>query len=382
MKVTVLGGAGDMGRRAVRALGRYPELTEIVVADLDLDRARAVAAANGGAPRFVAARVDVTDRTGLVASLQGSDAVASAVGPFYRFEVPVAEAALAAGVDLVSLCDDHDAAEAVLELDERARAAGRRVITGLGWTPGLSNLLAKKGAAQLDRARAVHCAWAGSSADSRGFAVVLHTLHIFTGRVPSFQQGRPVRVPAGSGGVRLPFAPPLGDVTCFHVGHPEPLTLPRFIEGLEEVTLRGGLTEPFLNRLAVTVARLGLTATPGRKEALGRLIKRWLPLLERIGPKAVACSGLHIQVLGERGGEPWQVIYRVSDHMENLTGVPLAIGAVLLARRAVTQTGVMAPEAPGGPDPDAFLAELQQHGIRVEAADGPAAAGSAPSRRG
>ena len=50
---------------------------------------------------------------------------ASGIGPFYRYEARVARAAIEAGVPYVSICDDYDAAEAVLELDEEANAEGR-----------------------------------------------------------------------------------------------------------------------------------------------------------------------------------------------------------------------------------------------------------------
>lgn len=367
MRVIVLGGAGDMGQRAVRTLARYPELAQLTIADLHLARAQALAAELGGAPRVRAVAVDATDAAALVAAIRGHRVAVGAIGPFYKFEGPVAAAALAAGADYVSLCDDYDAARAVLDLHGRARAAGRRVITGLGWTPGLSNVLARRGVDQLERAEAVDIAWVGAAADSHGFAVIQHTIHIFTGRVPSFQDGRQVLVPAGSGRVRLEFPPPLGACTVFHVGHPEPVTLPRFIPGLRRVTLRGGLTEPFLNWLGLAISRLGLTNSVRKKDVLGRLIHRVLPALERIGPRGVACSGLRVEVRGERDGRPAAVVYRAADHMENLTGIPLAVGAMLLARGQVqAPPGVWAPEAPGAVDPSLFLAELEQHGVRVE----------------
>jgi lysine 6-dehydrogenase len=383
MKIVVLGGAGEMGRRAVRALATFPEVDQITVADLDLARAEALADDLGGRPRLRAVQVDAMDEDSLRAVLSGSDVAASAVGPFYLFERRVAAAAIAAGVDLVTLCDDHDATLAVLELDGEARRAGRRIVTGLGWTPGLSNMLALRGAALLDRAREVHIAWAGSNADSKGHAVMLHTLHIFSGHVPSFRNGAMTTVRAGSGGGLVTFPPPIGDVRCFHVGHPEPITLPRHLPGLEAVTLRGGLSEPFLTALARAVTWVGLADTPRKRSVLGRVIERALPVLERIGPPSVACSGLRVDVIGERGGRPAKVSFQAADRMENLTGIPLAIGAVLLGRGAIVAMGVMAPEAPGAVPPDLLLEELARHGVHVdERGDGADAAATRPPRTG
>lgn len=367
MRIIVLGGAGDMGQRAVRTLAACPAVRHLTIADRNATAAQALAAELGGPPRVVAQAVDATRPSDLVAALRGHDAAAGAIGPFYKFEVPLVQAATAARVPYVSLCDDYDAAQAALALDGAARDAGVRIITGLGWTPGLSNVLARRGIDWLDEPEAVDIAWVGSAADSQGYAVVLHTLHIFTGQVPSWQAGRPVRVPAGSGRVRRAFPPPLGEVEVFHVGHPEPVTLPRYFPGLREVSVRGGLTEPLLNTLGLLIPRLGLTASVRRKDLLGRLIFKLLPLLERLGPPGIPLSGLRVEVRGRRRGRPARAVFAVADHMDRLTGIPLAIGALALARGQVeAPPGVMAPEAPGCIDPGAFLRELAAHGVRVE----------------
>lgn len=365
MRAIVLGGAGDMGSRTVRTLAAYPEVEQLTVADINLGRAEVLVRSLGGEPRLRAVRVNADDPRHLSEVMAGHDVAASAIGPFYKYERKVAQAALVAGVDYVSICDDYDAAQAVLELDEEAQARGRRILTGLGWTPGLSNLLARRGADALDLTERIHIAWTGASADSKGYAVVLHTIHILTGLVPSYQQGRQITVPAGSGKVRVQFPKPLGAVTCFHVGHPEPVTIPRFIPGVQEVTLRGGLTEPFLNWLGLTIARLGLTNSVAKKDAIGTLIKKLLPTLEKIGPAGVPCSGLRVDVHGTKDGAPRHLVYTAADHMENLTGIPLAIGALFMGRGEVGPVGVLAPEARGALDVGRFLTELQRHGVQV-----------------
>ena len=365
MRIVVLGGAGDMGSRAARELGRAPEVEVLTVADRNLDRARQVATAIG--PRAQARPVDARDHAALTRLIAEHDVAVGAIGPFYLFEVRMARAAIEAGKPYVSICDDYDAAQAVLELDSEARQRGVTVLTGLGWTPGLSNVLARKGVEMLDRAREVHIAWCGASADSEGYAVVLHTMHIFTGRVPTFAGGTLRQVPAGSGRKVVTFPEPIGRVPVYHVGHPEPVTITRFIPGLQEVSLRGGLTEGFLNWLAVTVARLGLTATPGRKDALGRVIKPLLPVLEKVGKPARPLSAIHVEVRGEKDGRPARVELAAVDRMMNLTGVPLAIGALMLGRGQIRRPGVLAPEAEGAVPPDPFLEELAARGITVHA---------------
>lgn len=352
-----------MGSRAARELGRAAEVEVLTIADRNLEKAQQVAAAIG--PRAQACAVDARDHDALARLIAEHDVAAGAIGPFYLFEVQVARGAIDAGRPYVSICDDYDAAEAVLELDGEARQRGVTILTGLGWTPGLSNVLARKGVDMLDSAREVHVAWCGASADSEGYAVVLHTMHIFTGRVPTFSGGTMTRAAAGTGRKMVTFPDPIGAVPVYHVGHPEPVTIPRFIPGLQEVSLRGGLTEGFLNWLAVTVARLGLTATPARKDALGRVIKPLLPLLEKLGRPARPLSAIHVEVRGEKDGRPARVELAAADRMMNLTGVPLAIGTLMVGRGQIRRPGVIAPEAEGAVPPDLFLEELAARGITV-----------------
>ena len=361
MRIIVLGGAGDMASRAVRELAAEPEVTAVTVADYNLEGAQRLASELGS--KVSALHVDANDHTALVEVIRGHDAAASGIGPFYRYEARVARAAIEAGVPYVSLCDDYDAAQAVLELDGEARAAGVTVLTGLGWTPGLSNMLARKGAEQFDLVDEINVAWGSSASDSEGYAVILHTLHIFSGLVPSFQKGRLFNIPAGSGKEGILFPPPVGRVNCYHVGHPEPVTLPRFLPGVRTVTLKGGLSEQPLNDLAIWLARLRLTDSPAKKDVLGQIIKAALPFLSKLGQAEEPCSAVRVDVGGWADGVYRQVSYGAAAHMPELTGLPLAIGAWMLARGDVHMPGVIAPEA--CIEPEAFFAELERRGVTV-----------------
>lgn len=361
MKIVVLGGAGDMASRAVRELASEPKVASVTVADCNLPSAERLAADLGD--KVKAVQVDANDHDDLVNTIRGHDAAASGIGPFYRYEVKTARAAIEAGVPYTSLCDDYDATQDVLELDEAAKAAGVTVLTGLGWTPGLSNILALKGAGQFDLVDEINVAWGSSASDSEGYAVILHTMHIFTGRVPSFHKGRLVNLPAGTGKEVILFPPPVGRVNCYHLGHPEPVTLPRYLPSVRTVTLKGGLSEQPLNDLAIWLGRLRLTDTSAKKDVLGQIIKATLPLLSKLGEADVPYSAVRVDVGGWTEGVYRQVSYGAAAHMDDLTGLPLAIGALMLARGDIHVPGVIAPEACLEPDP--FLAELDRRGITI-----------------
>lgn len=132
-RVLALGGAGGMGRYAVRTAAAYDFVGEIVVADLDL--ARATAFAEGAGPKVRAAEVDVSDATSLASAMEDVDVVLNTVGPFYRFGVPVLRAAIAAGVDYLDINDDWEPTLEMLDLAPEAEAAGVTAVVGWGRAP-------------------------------------------------------------------------------------------------------------------------------------------------------------------------------------------------------------------------------------------------------
>jgi saccharopine dehydrogenase-like NADP-dependent oxidoreductase len=125
MRVVVLGGAGGMARPAIERAGRLDGIDEVVVADLDGDRAAAVAAAVGGPTRWEV--VDATDGAGLTALLDPADVVMNFVGPYYRFGVGPLRAAVDAGCHYLDVCDDW---EPTLELLDLSPAAAPRSTDG------------------------------------------------------------------------------------------------------------------------------------------------------------------------------------------------------------------------------------------------------------
>lgn len=365
MRVIALGGAGDMCSFAVRDLARQEDVTEIMIADFDSDKASALAKELGAKCKSM--KVDANNESELVRAIDGYDVAVSGIGPFYKYEHKVARGALEAGVDYVSICDDYDAAESVLKLDERAKKKGVTILTGLGWTPGISNVLARMGADRLDDVEEIAVAWGGSASDSEGYAVILHTIHIFTGFVPSFQHGRKKMVQAGGDREKVVFPEPVGEMYVYNLGHPEPVTIPRFIN-VKNVTLKGGLSEEELNQVARYLNKARLTSTTRRKDIMGKTVKALGPLLFKLGQPDKPCSAIRVDVTGMKGGAWQHITYGAADHMNALTGIPLSIGALMLGRGFIAEKGVQAPES--CVDPGLFLAELGKRDVKVYEGEG------------
>jgi saccharopine dehydrogenase-like NADP-dependent oxidoreductase len=365
MRIVVLGGCGSMGQGVVEDLVAYTD-AHVIIADYRVQYAQEYASRLGA--RASAALVDANDPASLAAVFDGADAAVGAVGPFYRYALPMATAAVQAGVHYVDLCDDYGPVEQMLALHEAAKAAGVTVITGLGWTPGITNLMCRAGAEQMDDVDELKMAWAGGGQGPSGLAVLMHVFYAFAGKVPTYKDGQWISVAAGSGREAVDFGHGIGRLTVFHCGHPEPLTLPRYV-GVRSVSLKGTLTPAWNNLLSDTFVRLwlqllygvGITRTHQRIERLAKLVHG---MERRFGTVDVPYAAARVDVIGSCKGRPCTRSYRVKDEMQRLTGIPAAIGAHLLAQGQVEQRGVFAPE--GCLDGQAFFQELAKRRIEVE----------------
>ncbi|MGB9777564.1 MAG: saccharopine dehydrogenase family protein [Anaerolineae bacterium] len=357
MKVIVLGGAGDMGSQTVETLARHPEVRRITIADRNVAGAEALACRlTGSGPEVLVRPMDARNHADVVEALRGHDVAASALGPFYRFEMPLVRAAIEAGVDYVSICDDWIAAKQVVEeLDTLARQRGRRIVVGLGTSPGLSNLAAAYLARQMDQPLRVTITVYQPPEAGQGMAVLQHVLFIFGGPAPVWRDGQLEMVRAGRI-VREVELPMVGRMRVWNAGHAEPVTLPRHFPTLEEVTFLmsvGAWTHLFL-----WLGRLRLTATPERIDRVANVLARLLPTPKAGMPEPP--GALRVDVEGIREGQPVHRMLCGVGQMRPATGVPLALGAVMLARGQVltTEGGVYGPEAII--DPVALLRGLRE----------------------
>jgi len=363
MRFVVLGGAGDMGNQAVRTLASYPNVSEVMVAELNLAAAQELAAELGSVVQ--ACRVDATDHQALVETIRGYDVALGFVGPFVYFEGPLVRAAIEAGVHYVSIADDYEAAREALALGEAAKKAKVTVLTGLGNCPGLTNLMAKKGALAMGQPRRIHIAWFGGADDAGGYANYRHAVHIFCGKVPSFRDGREVLVRSGSGKEMVQFPPPCCRLPVYHTGHAEPVTIPANIAGLETVTLKGGIWPAWLARAGILLERVGLVRGERSQRFWAGFFYRLLP---RLPAGKCTVSGFRVDVYGEQDGGQAHRWYTCVGRMKNITSIPAALGAVMLAQGEISERGVFAPEAVIDPGP--FLARLEPLGVKVEEHEG------------
>ena len=142
-----------MGLGAAFDLAHSPDVEAVTVADLDIERARAVAASVKSG-KLRPARIDVADYAEVVELMRGHDAAISCVTYFHNLRL--ARAAVEARVSFCDLGGNNAVAAEELALDEAARAAGINIIPDCGLAPGMVSVLVAHGAQAFDELEAIH----------------------------------------------------------------------------------------------------------------------------------------------------------------------------------------------------------------------------------
>lgn len=357
MRVVVLGGAGGMGRAAVRVAAELDFVREVVVADRHLAGAEEVAARHRGKAR--PARVDVRDAHALAGLLDGVDVVMNASGPFFELGVPVLEGAITAGTHYLDICDDWEPTLEMLALDARAKARGVTAVLGIGASPGLTNLLAVMATRALQRPRELLTGWSIDGAEEttggrkslsdEPSAALVHWMQQLSGKIRIHSGGEAtLEKPLQRREIDFPN---IGRIAVWTVGHPEAVTLPRVFAGLQACAnvMTGANERTFagLRALQTLVDRKILSLKQAARE-LGKSDNDSVAERRRSGAVADRPS-LFGWARGEKAGRA--VISAASlrglppGGMAGATGVPLGLALHLFAQAATRPpVGVLTPE--------------------------------------
>ena len=353
MRVAVLGAAGTIAPAIVRDLADSREVADLLLLDLDEDRARAVAATHGGR-RAAARRADA--RRGLAAQLDGVDVLVNSAS--YRVNVDAMRGCLEAGCHYLDLGGLYWMTGRQLELDDELRAAGLLGILGIGSSPGKTNVMAALAVRRLgERPERIDVVAAGRDLDPPdGFSVPysLRTLlDELTMRPVVVEDGRAQELePLSEGGlVRLPE--PIGEAETIHTLHSEVRTFPESF-GCRRARFRLSLAPELLGRLRALAG-----ATDGEIEAAAGTV---LP------PSPRTVSVHLVEVEGQSGR-----VVRVTAVTHPVdawglgggvvsTAAPAAAAVRLLGRGQIDARGALPPER--CLEPDLLLPELERRSCR------------------
>ena len=368
-KIMVLGGAGAVGSVAARTLASKAYFSDIVIGDINLDLAGKIAE-EMESPIVSVQKVDVRDPEGLRDAIKDCSVVLNCSGPFYKFAVPVLKAVIDTGVNYVDICDDVDVTLDILRMDGAAIRNNVKALIGMGSSPGITNLLAKFAAdTLLDSTDSIDIFHAHGGEPVEGEGVIAHRFHCMSIEIPMFLDEKLTYVNYFSEegmALRQTFTfPVVGEVPLYPYPHPEQVTLPNHIR-CSRVTNKGTVLPNEYYNLTRDICRLGMHSREpldvgGREVApydvsVAFILKERDRILKEteFGPQRGCVS---IIVKGMRHEEYREYRFHLASMSQALgegTGIPAAIGAILMQTGRVRGKGVMPPEA--CVDPADFLA--------------------------
>jgi lysine 6-dehydrogenase len=363
-RILVLGAGGAMATVAVEDLLRRTS-HELVLADLSVERLEPLRSRQ---PDRVHTRVvDVRDGRVLASAVADVDAVLNAT--YMRYAVSVARAAIDAGVHLVDLGSYDETTLELLALDEHARRAGCRVVPGSGASPGLIALLGRHGADQLTSVRSIELYSHLNDPIGMSPGIVLTRFESSVGDAPVLEDGVLRRRPCFADGRTVDFPAPIGPIRVHHLPHPEPITLPRYVD-VQDVTYMLGYGDEE-ERLVRALRDLGFHSDEpvavGDVSVSPAAFAAAVIGARGIEPARETVNAKHVVVTGARDGVDIELIYDLvvrcvgESASALLTGVCAAIGLDLVAQGG--PVGVVPAE--GAFDPPVFLRALAERGIAI-----------------
>jgi lysine 6-dehydrogenase len=374
MKILVLG-SGRMGLGAAYDLAHSPEVESVTVADIEIERARAVVE-KVSSPKLTAAPVDVTDYKQTIELMRGHDAAISCV--VYHFNLILAQSAIEARVNFCDLGGNNEVVDAELALDEEARKAGINIIPDCGLAPGMVSVLVAHGAARFESLEAIHIRVGGLPQKPKpplNFQIVFSVeglINEYIERARVIRGGKIVEVESLTEIESLDF-PPIGKLEAFQTSGGTSTLPETFLGRLQELDYKTIRYPGHCDKFKLLID-LGLTSseeisvnthvTP--REVFGEMLQRRLPADE---PDLVL---IRIEFVGNRDGKRQTLVYDILDRFDKSTGLSAmmrttafsaSIIAQMMARGETTRKGAQPLERCIPPEP--FVAALAKRNINI-----------------
>ncbi|HEX6938070.1 MAG TPA: saccharopine dehydrogenase C-terminal domain-containing protein [Longimicrobiales bacterium] len=388
-------GAGLQGSACAYDLLQNGEVERVTVADLNTAALPSFLERYRGDARLELVSLDARDEASVLQVMAGKDACMNAL-PYY-FNLDMARLAIQAEVHYSDLGGNTEIVFRQIELDAEARARGVSVIPDCGLAPGMVNILAAAGIAELDEPETVKIRVGGLPQDPEpplNYQIVYSlegVLDYYTTLSWVLRDGAPTQVEALTEIEPVAFPEPVGTLEAFHTAgglSTMPWTYEGKLRTMEYKTLR----YPGHAEIMKAIRDLGLLDLEpirvGEQEVVPRkaFIAAVEPKLRK--PHGRDLVALRVEATGRKDGRPHRIVYDLLDYfdeatgisaMERTTGFSLSITGQMQARGQVARTGVCTPDqcVLAGP----YIEELGRRGIRIRkrASESEAAASAARS---
>ncbi|MBF8248829.1 MAG: hypothetical protein HW374_1629 [Bacteroidetes bacterium] len=367
-----------MGSALAYDLARSKSVEAITLADQDLKRPESVAAKiNSKSIRPVLLDVNLFDD--VVATMEGHDCAFGAVS--YRFNYALSKAAIQTGVHYCDLGGNDEVVQRQLTLDALAKQKNVAIVANCGLAPGLSNVLAARGAELFDSVESMSMRVGGLPQHPKpplNYQLVFSVeglINEYSGRSAVIRSSKISDVETMTEIEPIDFPPPFGTLEAFHTSGGTSL-LPTMFEGkvreLNYKTIRyKGHCEKFKALLDLDFASNEPLTLGSRvfteKEIFFELLRRKLPFT---GPDVVL---LRVSIIGKKQGRKQTLTFNLvdfQDESDNITAMmrttsfPTSVIGQFLVQNQIKQRGVMTPEQCVPLEP--LLTELNNRGIHIK----------------
>lgn len=373
MKVIVLGGVGAVGIEASRDLVEYSDFDEIMIADIDIKKAKAFKREVKDR-RVEIMRIDVRNQDELRNALKQYDIVTNAL-PF-EFDDIVTKWAVKLGLHGTDIATS----EYQLSLDSKAKEKGITFVPGIGATPGTTNLMAKKGVQMLDEVEEIEIFWAAFRCTAPSPGLLYTTIWEFDPKLEErviYENGQYKQVPPFVGNKEVDFHEWIGKRTTVIVPHSETKTLPMLVPNIKRIVVRGTWPDETMELLKVLLYFGFYENKPVNFDGVSikpmSFIYRFLLHNQYAKKTKVWGYGLVVHVYGKKNGR--KALVKIKNwHPKpeewggerayfKPIGIPLSIGTQFIAKGKVAGPGVLPPEL--AYEPDEFFEELHKRKIKI-----------------
>jgi len=376
MKIIVLG-CGNIGSVAAKDLAGNLRSAEIVMSDVDKSRAKE-AASRIGRDNVSWIQTDASNYRELVKNIGEFDLAVGSLPGVMGYKA--CEASIAAKVDMV---DVSYMPEDVMTLNKAALKANVCVIPDCGMSPGLGSILAGHAVSKLDKVESVYMLNGGlpeKPVPPLGYVItwsVSDLIDMYSRKVSIVKGGNVAQVEAMTGLEKIDF-PNIGKLEAFYTdGLRTMLHTVKGVKDMWEKTLRyPGHTEKikllktlgFFSSETIEVGDMKVSPLKVAAKLLEKKLKR---------PEIPDIVVMRIEVKGMKNGRRIEYVYHVLDHydekhqvtsMARTTAYTTSIVAQLLAKKAIKEKGVIAPEKLGMNEElyTKFVGEIKKRNISVK----------------
>jgi saccharopine dehydrogenase-like NADP-dependent oxidoreductase len=293
----------------------------------------------------------------------------------WKYDLAVTKACVEVGVNGLDVSTEEE------QWDFHSTAKDKDIIfiPGVGATPGITNVMARHAADQMDEVDEIQINFAAfrCPAPAPGLLITfLYEFHPKTEERVYFEDGEFVWVGPFEGLKTVNFIGPIGEQEVCYIPHEETWTMPRSL-GARAVSVRGCFP-PHAMRLAKALFESGLyseepISVKGVETTAFEMMHEILLQLPETKETPLWAYGLVVDVFGKKDGREVKITqWNQHPPMEEWGGkaayykniaIPLSIGAQMIARGDVEARGVLPPESVIAPD--IFFAELEKRGITV-----------------